>query len=335
MLEQWQNIEFYNPGMLGLLLLIPLVFLYFYWKKPLYQPMYIYSDLTHLAGIKSWRNTLIPLPVILRTLAFIFLVLALARPQLSLTEEEIKAEGIDIMLVLDLSSSMLAQDFSPDRLTVSKQVAAAFVDKRRFDRIGLVIFAGESFTQSPLTTDHAIIKKFINDLNIGILQDGTAIGMGLATAVNRLKDSEAESKVIILMTDGVNNAGYITPMTAAEIARQFNVKVYTVGVGSEGSARSPINRRSDGRYVYGMARVEIDEELLKQISTMTDARYYRALDEESLENIYREIDRLEKTEMEIRVFKRYEDKYRIFVISGILLLLLEFLFSKLILRTLP
>ncbi len=335
MFENWQNIDFYSPAWLALLLVIPAIVLYRYWNRNSPLPHYIFSGLSSVSGIKSWRNRLQNIPVILRIVAYSLLVIAMARPQLSLTEEEVRADGIDIILVLDLSSSMLAQDFKPDRLTVSKHVATAFVEKRRFDRIGLVIFAGESYTQSPLTTDHAILKTMLAELDIGVLQDGTAIGMGLATAVNRLKDSEASSKVIILLTDGVNNAGYIAPLTAAEISRQYGIKVYTVGVGSEGSARSPINRRSDGRYVFGMARVEIDEELLKEISAMTGGKYYRALDEQSLENIYQEIDRLEKTEMEIKVYKRYKDIYRPFLWLGLILFLFEFVVTKTILRTLP
>ncbi len=288
-----------------------------------------------IKGISSFRTRLYPFLPILRALSFVAIVCALARPQLTLKEEEIKAEGIDIILVMDISSSMLAQDFQPDRLQVSKEVAKEFVDKREFDRIGLVVFAGESFTQSPLTTDHRVVKDFMDGLQCGMLEDGTAIGMGLASAVNRMKDSEAKSKVVILLTDGVNNSGYIKPLTAAEIAQELETKVYTIGVGTRGQALSPVSRRSDGRYIFGMANVEIDERLLNQIAEMTGGQYYRATDEQSLEAIYAEIDRLEKTEMEITTFKRYSEEFRTFLIFGILLLLIEMLLRISVFKTLP
>lgn len=294
-----------------------------------------FSDTQSIKNITSWKNNILWLPTLLKALAFTALVLAMARPQLTLKEEEVKAEGIDIILSIDLSSSMLAQDFRPDRLTVAKTVASQFVDKRPYDRIGLVVFAAESFTQCPITTDHFIVKNFLSGLGVGQLKDGTAIGMGLASGVNRLKDSEAKSKIVILLTDGVNNSGYIKPLTAAEIAKEFDVKVYTIGIGSVGSARSPINKRSDGQYNFGLTKVQIDEALLREISEMTGGKYYRAIDQESLENIYAEIDQLEKTEIEVNVFKRYSDEYGHFLKWGLFLLLLEFLLSKLILRTIP
>jgi len=238
-------------------------------------------------------------------------------------------------MVMDLSSSMLARDFKPDRLTVSKEMAKQFIDKRTYDRIGLVVFAGESFTQSPLTTDHKILKDFMSGIESGIMEDGTAIGMGLASAVNRLKESEAESKVVILLTDGVNNAGYIKPMTAAEIAKELKVKVYTIGVGSRGNAVAPISRRSDGRYNYGLSRVEIDEDLLTEISKLTEGKYFRATNEAGLERIYEEIDRLEKTEIQTSVFNRYSEEFRIFLLCGLGLLFIELLFKYTWLRQLP
>lgn len=259
----------------------------------------------------------------------------MARPRLILKEEEVKAEGIDIMMIMDLSSSMLARDFQPDRLTVSKEMGKRFIDKRTYDRIGLVVFAGESFTQSPLTTDHRIVKEFMSSLESGIMEDGTAIGMGLASAVNRLKESESESKVVILLTDGVNNAGYIKPMTAAEIAKELDVKVYTIGVGTMGNAVAPISKRSDGRYVFGVSRVEIDEELLTEISELTGGQYFRATNEAGLEEIYAEIDRLEKTEIDVSVFKRYSEEFRKFLLFGLLFLFVEWLLKNTILRTLP
>jgi len=264
------------------------------------------------------------LPV-LRYLGLIALIIALARPRQVLKEEEVRAEGIDITMVMDLSSSMLARDFEPDRLTVSKETAKNFIDKRPYDRIGLVVFAGESFTQSPLTTDHRIVKEFLGSLESGMLEDGTAIGMGLASAVNRLKESDSESKVVILLTDGVNNAGYIKPMTAAQIARELNIRVYTIGIGSMGEAISPISRRSDGRYIFGLSRVEIDEELLTELSQLTGGKYFRATDEAGLQRVYAEIDKLEKTEIQLNVYKRYSEEYRFFLLLAFITIGLEFL----------
>lgn len=287
------------------------------------------------AGLKSWRANLQKLLPVLRVLAFVSLVVALARPQLTLKEESIKAEGIDIFLAIDLSSSMLAQDFNPDRLEVCKRVAIEFVEKRQYDRIGLAVFSGEAFTQCPLTTDHRVLVDFIERLRCGILEDGTAIGMGLATAVNRIKDSPGKSKVVILLTDGVNNAGYVKPLTAAEIAKEFGVKVYTIGVGQEGHAVSPISRRSDGSYVMGMAQVEIDEELLQQISEMTGGKYFRATTARSLEKIYDEIDRLEKTEVEMTSVKRYSEEFYRFVWLAVFILLVEIILRYIALRSIP
>ena len=327
--------EFQHPWFLLVLLLLPLMW---YWKFRLKTNKDSSMTFPHVGSIedilsvKAMMVTYLPL---LRYIGMAALIIALARPRLVLKEEEVKAEGIDIMLVMDLSSSMLARDFNPDRLTVSKEMAKKFIDKRPYDRIGLVVFAGESFTQSPLTTDHRIVKEFLTSLESGMLEDGTAIGMGLASAVNRLKTSESESKVVILLTDGVNNAGYIKPMTAAEIAKEIDVKTYTIGVGSMGEAISPISRRSDGRYVFGVSRVEIDEELLTEISKLTGGQYFRATNEVGLEQIYSEIDRLEKTEIEVSVFKRYSEEFRRFLIFGLICLVLEWMLSQTILRTHP
>jgi len=329
------NMHFENPGFFILLLAVPIYIFWLWAKRPQKSASFTISD-THGIGPKeSWRAVLRKFIPILRALAYCFLVIALARPQLTLTEQEEKAEGIDIMMIMDLSSSMLAKDFDPDRLSVSKEVATRFVDKRKFDRIGLVVFAGESFTQCPITTDHRVLKNFLASLECGILDDGTAIGMGLASAVNRLKTSEAKSKVVILLTDGVNNAGYIKPMTAAEIAKEIGVKVYTIGVGSLGNAISPVSRRSDGRYVFGMAKVEIDETLLQEIASLTGGKYYRATSEEKLEQIYQEIDKLEKTEIDVTVFKRYSEKFRSFMKYAFIFLLIEFLLNHVFLRRIP
>ncbi|MDC1508123.1 VWA domain-containing protein [Saprospiraceae bacterium] len=329
------NIEFSSPYWLLLLAIIPLMLLYkYYSKRQEIEPM-TFSTLESISGLYSWKEKAIkPLPI-LRYLALAALILAMARPQQTLKEEVVKAEGIDIILAMDLSSSMLAKDFDPDRLTVSKEVAAKFVDKRVYDKIGLVVFAGDSFTQTPLTTDHNILKDFLANIECGMLDDGTAIGMGLATATNRLKDSKSKSKVIILLTDGVNNAGYIKPLTAAEIAKEYDMKIYTIGVGTTGAALTPVNRRNDGKFVFGMSKVNIDEKLLSEISKMTGGRYFRATDEAMLNSIYDEIDQLEKTEMEVNVFKRYKDIFRIPLMLAFGLLLLEFILRQTVLRTLP
>ena len=329
------NIEFSPPYWLLLLAIIPLMLLYkYYSKRQEIEPM-TFSTLESISGLYSWKEKAIKYLPILRYLALAALMLAMARPQQTLKEEVVKAEGIDIILAMDLSSSMLAKDFDPDRLTVSKEVAAKFVDKRVYDRIGLVVFAGDSFTQTPLTTDHNILKDFLANIECGMLDDGTAIGMGLATATNRLKNSKSKSKVIILLTDGVNNAGYIKPLTAAEIAEEYDMKIYTIGVGTTGAALTPVNRRNDGKFVFGMSKVNIDEKLLSEISKMTGGRYFRATDEAMLNSIYDEIDQLEKTEMEVNVFKRYKDIFRIPLILAFGLLLLEFILRQSILRTLP
>ena len=333
MIDYISNLHFASPWwFLGLLLIAFMVY-WQYFQKKMVDPTLKMSNLKGISVTKSWKEKVYPYLPILKIAAIAFFIIALARPQLSLKEEKVKAEGIDIMMVMDLSSSMLSKDFDPDRLEVSKLVAKEFVEKRIHDRIGLVVFSGESFTQCPLTTDHNILLDFLGSLEVGMLQDGTAIGMGLATAVNRLKDSDAKSKIIILLTDGVNNAGYINPNTAAEIAREYDVKVYTIAVGTMGQALSPINRRSDGQYMYAMAKVEIDVALLESIAEMTDGKYFRAVDRASLENIYAEIDRLEKTEIEVNVFKRYKDEFRVFLIVGLFLFLMWWVLSQTIFKT--
>ncbi len=328
------NYEFYNPWFLLLLLAIPL--LWFYKKKnSKEEPRFKLPNASSLGTAATIKTSILRILPLLKYLGLASLIVAFARPRAIISEEEVKAEGIDIILVMDLSSSMLAQDFKPDRLTVSKEMAKRFIDKRKYDRIGLVLFAGESFTQSPLTTDHKVLKEFLGNIEAGMLEDGTAIGMGLASAVNRLKDSEADSKVVILLTDGVNNAGYIKPMTAAEIAKQLKVKAYTIGVGSMGNAVSPISRRSDGRYHFGLSRVEIDEDLLTEISTSTGGKYYRATDEKGLERIYAEIDLLEKTEIQTSILTKYTEKFRLFLIFGLIMILIDWILRHTLLKTLP
>jgi len=336
MLDLLKNIEFDQPWFLALLLLLPAMayYHYFYRARKKAASIRISHANTPLNRTSLRVHALKYLPI-LQLLALGFLMVAMARPQLALKEEEIKAEGIDIVMALDLSSSMLAKDFQPDRLEVSKKVAGEFVDKRPDDRIGLIVFSGESFTQCPLTTDHRIVKRFLAQLQCGFLEEGTAIGMGLATAVNRIKDSDAKSKVIILLTDGDNNTGYIKPVTAAERAREQDVTVYTIGVGSKGMALTPQGKRSDGSYVFDYARVMINEELLNQIAEITGGKYFRATSEESLERVYDEIDQLEKTERDVTTFKRYSDEFPWFLRIGLVLFLLHLVLNVTVLRTYP
>ena len=336
MIELIKELSFRNPYYLLLWALIPL--LYFILKKYYTQKIdtiNLPESSSLLKFKKNWRVTLLPYLFIFRLLAFLLFILALARPQLALQEEKVNAEGIDIMLTVDLSSSMLAQDFKPDRLEVCKRVAAQFIDKRKYDRLGLVSFSGEAFTPCPLTSDHDILKEYLANLQCGLLEDGTAIGMGLGTAVNRIKDSDAKSKVVILLTDGVNNAGYLKPITAAEIAVKYNVKVYTIGVGTSGAALTPVSRRSDGEYIFGLAQVEIDEPLLREMATLTGGKYYRATNERSLENIYAEIDKLEKTTLEVTRFKRFKDLYFWFAGFAFFLLITERLLRITVFRSTP
>ncbi len=331
----WMNdLEFANPWLLLLLGIIP-VLIYLRWFRGGGTAAFKVSRIGTLNSIRSWRTVIQPWLSVLQLLTLATLILAFARPQLALKEEQVIAEGIDIVLALDLSSSMLAQDFKPDRLEVSKRVAAEFVSKREHDRIGVVVFSGESFTQCPLTTDRGVVRRFLAQLQCGFLEEGTAIGMGLATAVNRLRHSDAKSKVIILLTDGDNNTGYIQPLTAAEMAREMDVKVYTVGVGSKGMALTPQGKRSDGTYVFDYARVLINEELLEQIANATGGKYFRAQSEQALEIVYDEIDKLEKTEREVTTFRRYSDEFSHFLKAGLFLFLLHTVLILTLFRVYP
>jgi Ca-activated chloride channel family protein len=252
-----------------------------------------------------------------------------------LSWQNVTTEGIDIVIAMDISASMLAQDFQPNRLERAKEVAISFIKGRPNDRIGLVVYEGESFTQCPLTSDHRVLINLFKDVRTGVVQGGTAIGMGLATAVNRLRESEARSKVVILMTDGDNNAGAIAPITAAEIAQSFGIRVYTIGVGTIGRAKSPVAMYPDGTYKYEMADVKIDEETMKSIAAMTEAEYFRATDGNALSRIFSEIDRLEKTKISVTEHRQKSEEYYWFLVVGAVLLLAEFLFRQLFLQTLP
>jgi Ca-activated chloride channel homolog len=283
------------------------------------------------AGLSRWRHHT---PSVLRALALVVLILALARPQTGATSETVLTEGIDIVLAIDISTSMLAEDLEPNRLEAAKAVATSFVTGRRNDRIAVVAFAGEAFTQVPLTLDYTVVTGLLAELDPSMITDGTAVGMGLATAVKRLQASDAESKVVILLTDGRNNAGQIGPLTAAQMAEALGVRVYTIGAGSRGTARVPVDDPFRGR-VYASMRVDIDEESLQQIAETTGGRYFRATDTESLAAIYEEIDRLETTEIEVRHFTQYEERFPLPLGLGLLLVVAEATLARTVLRKLP
>lgn len=272
-----------------------------------------------------------------QALAIVMVAVVLARPQSSTNWENVTTEGIDIVIALDISSSMLAQDFSPDRLEAAKNVAMEFISGREYDRMGLVVFSGEAFTQCPLTTDRAVLLNLFKDLKSGMIEDGTAIGNGLATAVARLKDSEAISRVVILLTDGENNRGEVAPVTAAEIAKTFGIRVYTIGVGTHGTAPYPLQVQTPFGIQTQIRDVEvrIDEETLKEISAITDGQYFRATNNTTLEEIYKEIDKLEKSKIEVREFSRKSEEYMPFAIAGVLLLVLSLVLKTTLFRNIP
>lgn len=331
----FSHITFANPWFFWLLLIIPLVIWWYIRSRHRLQASFRVSSLEGLKKIPvSWKVRFRPLLLVLRLLGIALLIVAMARPQSSNVTENINSEGIDIVLCLDVSGSMLAQDFRPNRIEAAKKVAINFVDNRPTDRIGLVIFAGESFTQCPITTDHDVLDNQISKVTSGMLEDGTAIGMGLATSVDRLRDSKAKSKVIILLTDGVNNTGLIDPMTALEIAKLYKIRVYTIGVGTQGMAPYPVPMPGGGVQMQEM-KVQIDEPLLKKIATETGGQYFRATNNNSLSNIYKQIDKMEKTKMEITSFKRYEELFFPFAIAAFVLLFIEIALRYTIFRSLP
>lgn len=336
MFDFFNDITFANKELLWLLLIIPLVLAWYIWKNRTYTAELKISTLQTFDGIKpSLKQYLRHCIIALRLISLALLIVVLARPQSRSSWKDVKTEGIDIVMALDISGSMLAKDFKPDRLEAAKDVAQDFIDSRPNDRIGLVIFSGESFTQCPLTSDHAVIKNLFSGIHTGMVADGTAIGNGLATAVSRVKDSKAKSKVVILLTDGVNNQGSVAPLTAAEIAKAFNVRVYTIGVGTEGKALSPIAMYPNGQYEYGYVDVNIDEKSLTEIANMTGGKYFRATDNNSLKDIYKEIDRLEKTIFEEKNFTNKAEHFLPFAIAAALLLLLEFILKNTTFKSIP
>ncbi len=330
----FEGVIFNNPEYFYLLLaIVPMVVWYVLRQKKNTASIQVSSAAPVFKAPKTLRLYLRHLVLVLEVLAFVAFTAVLARPQSSTHWENVTTEGIDIVISLDVSTSMLAKDFIPDRLEAAKKVAMEFISGRQYDRMGLVVFAGEAFTQVPLTTDRAVLLNLFKDIKTGMIEDGTAIGNGLATAVARLKDSDAISRVVILLTDGENNAGEVAPLTAAEIARTFGIRVYTIGVGTVGTAPYPVQTP------YGIQlrdiEVKIDEKMLQEISNITGGRYFRATGNTKLEEIYREIDMLEKSKIEVREFSRRAEEFLPFALAGILLLVAGLLLRITIFRTIP
>ena len=328
-----EGLEFANKEWLWTLILIPLMIVWYYLRYHVGRANITMSSFRNFSlgkpSIKEWGyNGLF----VLRIAAVAFISIALARPQSSTSWQDRTTEGIDIVIALDISGSMLSQDLKPNRLEASKEVAMNFVSTRPNDRIGLVVYAGESFTQCPLTTDHSVLVNLFQDIKFGMINDGTAVGMGLATSVNRLKDSKAKSKVIILLTDGASNTGSIPPLTAADIAKTFGVRVYTIGVGSKGTAPYPV--QTPFGIQYQQVEVNIDEGTLKEIAKITGGLYYRATDNEKLEEIYAEIDKLEKSKIETTEYRKKSEEYFPFLLIAISLLGLEYLLRNTYFRSL-
>ncbi len=323
-----------NPGYLYLLLVIPLLIVWYWYKNSSSNAELRFSGLSIFKGIKQGTRTwLIHGLFVLRLMAIALLIVALARPQSISTKQNVHIDGIDIIMDLDVSGSMLARDFKPDRLEAAKEVASEFIAKRPNDRVGLVIFSGEAFTQVPLTTDHAMINNLFRDVKSGMIEDGTAIGDGLATSVSRLKDSDAISKVIILITDGVNNSGSVDPVSAAEMAKMFGIRVYTIGIGSMGTAPYPVQTP------YGIQmqqmKVQIDEDLLQKIATMTGGRYFRADNNNKLKEIYKEIDKLEKSKIDVQEFRKKYESFVPFALFALALFSLEIILRYAVFRKFP
>ncbi len=326
---------FANPTYLYLLLLLIPMIGWYIWKlcKSQASLQVSSSEAFDAPGATSWKVYLSHVPFILKMAAVAVLIIILARPQSTNSWQNTSTEGIDIVLAMDISSSMLAQDLKPNRLEASKDVAASFINGRPNDNIGLVVFAAESFTQCPLTTDHTVLLNLFKDIQPGIIQDGTAIGLGLANAVSRIKDSQAKSKVIILLTDGVNNAGEIAPVTAAEIAKTFGIRVYSIGVGTQGMAPYPFQTAFGVQYQD--IPVEIDEATLKQVAATTGGQYFRATDNASLKEIYSEIDKMEKTKISVQQYSKKQEEYKNWALLLFALLLVEILLRNTLLRNIP
>ncbi len=324
--------QFLNPYILLVACIVPLLLIYYILVGRRRATLIVST--TQGPAPRTLRYFLRHVPIVLRLLAISAMVIALARPVIVHHESETTTEGVDIVLAMDISGSMLARDFTPDRLSAAKRLATEFVAERTGDRLSVVAFAGEAFTQCPLTADQAAVGTMLSRLRSGVVEDGTAIGNGLATAINRLRESGAKSKVVVLLTDGVNNRGQISPIMAAEIARDLGIKVYTIGVGSRDKAPMPAIDPF-GNQTFVMAEVEIDEELLRNIASTTSGRYFRANDNEALRNIYQQINELEKSEVQVTHYTSYDELFGRWLLLALLLLALEFIVARVILNRLP
>ena len=329
------KLEFLNPEYFILLAVIPFVILWYYLNRNKLNNSIKFSDSSAFENSGNFYSNFKLLLKVFRLISLALIIIALARPQIIDTSTRVKTNsGIDIIMAIDVSASMLAKDLKPNRLDALKNVADEFIKNRVSDRIGLVEYAGESYTKTPLTTDKSIILKSLGEIKYNnIIEGGTAIGMGLATSVNRIKDSKSKSKVIILLTDGVNNAGFIDPLTAAELAKEYDIKIYSIGLGTNGLALSPVGINARGKLNYANIQVEIDEELLTQISEMSGGKYFRATDNSKLKEIYDEIDKLEKTEIEEFKYYSVDEKFRVFLIPAIILIVFELLMKFTILKS--
>lgn len=330
-----ENFEFSSPQFFWLFLALPVAIAWYVWKRKKQTPSVKISSIKGFKTGSHFLPKLRPFLFLLRLVALAALITAMARPRtVDVSTKTKSTRGIDIIIAIDVSASMLAKDLRPNRLEALKLVAADFIKGRPNDRIGLVEYAGESYTKTPITSDKSIVLSSLNSIRYNnIIEGGTAIGMGLSTSVNRLKDSKALSKVIILMTDGVNNAGFIDPKIASELALEFGIKTYTIGVGTNGTALSPVALNNNGSFVYDNVPVEIDEDLLKEIAEVTGGKYFRATNNEKLKEIYNEIDKLEKTEVEEFKYTNYEEKYRPLILLAGILLLLELLLKFTVFRS--
>lgn len=330
----FEHIKFANPEAFYLLLLIPAAIAWYWFRGSKSYPTFQISDFSIFPKNKRrWKEYLLYGTWILRLLVWGLLIIALARPQSTSSRQNISVEGIDIIMAMDISGSMLAEDFRPNRLDAAKAVAKDFIKGRNNDRIGLVVFSGESFTQCPLTTDHGVLLNLLDEIQSGMIEDGTAIGDGLGTAVNRLKESQSKSKVIILLTDGENNRGFIDPLSAAEIAKVFGLRVYTIGVGTIGMAPYPIETPFGKQ--YQQMEVRIDEPLLNKIADMTGGKYFRATNKNKLEDIYKEIDRLEKSKVDVTEFRKKTEEFLPFAFGALVILLIDVLINLTLLRRFP
>jgi Ca-activated chloride channel homolog len=331
--QYFNHISFAQPWFLLGLAVLPLLVIWQIFKGGSRESAIPVSDLS-AQNLSSFKTSFRHLPFALRLLSLACIIVAIARPQTKNDLQQAEGEGVDIVLCIDISGSMTAQDFKPNRLEAAKNVATDFVNKRNTDRIGVVIFSGESFTQCPLTTDHAVLLNAIENIRTGLLEDGTAIGSGLSTSVDRIRSSKAKSKVIILLTDGENNGGLIDPQTAKEIAKRFAIKVYTIGVGTDGYAKQPV-QLATGQIIYQDQKVTIDEKLLTEIANETGGKYFRAKDNASLAKIYDDIDGLEKSKVEISTLTRYTEKFFPFVMAALALLFLEVLLRFTLFKKFP